>query len=183
MLDNQPRRFFCRHTFLAGDEQCSLRAVMVCYREYGVVPLRDRKLSDKVKRDCFERHSFVYRKYGRECGFCRSGIDFIPLTFCASLDVVRYVLSHIWPPVSSACQLIRFIDSRVTISWRVVVCLYEESLVLHFPGDHALSVLVPRPFYLLQPMCVNPWFEHLFVLLVYGVCGFHFFLGNDSSHW
>src|SRR6266702_1531799 len=183
MLDNQPCRFFRSHALFAGDKQCGLRAIVVCYREYGVVPLRDRELSNKVKRDCFERHSFVYGKYRRERGFRRSGIDFVSLTFCASLDVVRYVLSHIWPPVSLACQLVRFIDSQMTVNWCVVMCLYEKSLVLHSPGDHASSVLVPCPFYFLQPMCVNPWFEHLFILLVYGVRGFHFFLGNDSSHW
>src|SRR6266702_5467411 len=90
------------YAFFAGDKQCSFCAVMVCYRKYGVVSLRDRELSDKVERDCFERHSFVYGKYRRECGFRRSGIDFISLTFRASLDIVGYVLSHIWPPVSSA---------------------------------------------------------------------------------
>src|SRR6266702_6231571 len=117
------------------------------------------------------------------CGSRWSGIDFVSLTFCASLDVVRYILSHVRPPVSSAYQLVRFVDSRMAVNWRVMMCLYEKSFVFHFSGDHASSVLVPCPFYFLQPMCVNPWFEHFFILLVYRVCGFHFFLRNDSSHW
>src|SRR6266702_8875945 len=105
------------------------------------------------------------------------------LTFRASLDIVGYVLSHIWPPVSSIRQLIRFVDSRMAVSWRVVMCLYEKSLMLHFSGDHASSVFIPCPFYFLQSMCVYPWFEHFFFLLIYGVRGFHFFVRNDSPHW
>ena len=183
MLDNQSCRFFRGHAFFAGDEQCRFCTVVVCYHEYGIVPLRDGEFSNEIERNCFKGHSFMYGKYGQERGFRWSRIDFVSLAFCASLDIVRYVLSHIWPPVSPACQLVRLVNSRVAVSWCIMVCLYEKSSMFHFSGDHASSVLVPCPFYLLQSMCVNPWFEHFFILLIYGVRGFHFFLGNDSSHW
>ncbi len=103
MLDYQSRRFFRSHTFLARDKQCRFRTIVICDRKYGVVPLRDGELSDEIKCDCFERHSFVYGEYGRRCGFCWPGVDFVPLAFRTSLDIIGYVLSHVRPPVPSTC--------------------------------------------------------------------------------
>ncbi len=65
----------------------------------------------------------------------------------------------------------------------VVVSLYEQPLVFHFPCYHPSSVFVPGSLDFLQLMSVDPWFDHLLVLAVDWICGFHFFLGQNSSHW
>src|SRR6266702_950046 len=44
------------------------------------------------------------------------------------------------------------------------------------------SMFIPYPFYLFQPMCVDPWFEEVFILPIYRVLWFHLFLRHYSTH-
>ena len=56
-----------------------------------------------------------------------------------------------------------------------MVRLNESALVIQIISDHLPAILIPRPFYFLELVGIDPCLERFLVLFVDGVCFLHVF--------
>ena len=93
-------------------------------------------------------------------------VDFVLLTFGASLDIFRDVARHPWPPIVSCRQLERARNSRMSVDGGIMVCLDDRSFVISSPSNYSSTSLVPGSVDVFEMMWVDPWFKFVFVLLI-----------------
>jgi hypothetical protein len=90
MFGIQSSCLFSGDLFHAWDEDSGFQTVVVRYCEYRVVPLRYWEFSYEVNGYSLERRSFRFSPDGLERCFSGAVVDLMPLTFGASLHVIRY---------------------------------------------------------------------------------------------
>ena len=112
---------------------------------------------------------------------CGVIVDFIPLTFCTSFDILQYISLQSWPPVAPLYEVGCSLDAQVSIHLGVMVFLYNGPFIVHSSSNHLSCILIPSPFYQAQIMGTHPGFEHVGVLSVHWIHRFHFAHGNFSG--
>jgi hypothetical protein len=105
--------------FFAGDEDASLRDIVVSDGKYGVIVIGRGKLGDEVHSNCLEGQGTGGGNWeqGWFHGVC---VDFVHLAGGAAFDIGDYKVFHMWPPVVGAYQGKGVGNSRVSGSVEVM---------------------------------------------------------------
>ena len=86
-----------------------------------IVSLRHREFRDEVEGYSFERESFWLRIYGTDWCLRRTCVDFVPLAFCTSSDIIGSVFLKLGPPIVPFKQSYGSINSQVTVYRGIVM--------------------------------------------------------------
>jgi hypothetical protein len=104
-------------------------------------------------------------------------VDLVTFTVSTPLDIVLHILSYTWLPVVSGYQLCGMVDSRVAVYWCIMVGMDDCPFAMLFACDHSSTIFVRQPFDFLEFVSIDPQAQHVFVLVIYGVC-----FGHLSGH-
>ena len=101
VANEKPRHSLGADVLPAGDEERCLGAVVVGDGEDSVVVSGLWEFSDEVHRNYLKGESPCHWEDRAQRRLGRASVDLVPLTFCASSDILYDILSESRPPVGS----------------------------------------------------------------------------------